>query len=401
MVGAEPRLVAERPEDDRRVVLVALRHPRDAVDPLREVAVVVAERALEGVRFDVGLVDDVQPELVGQVEEGRVVGVVRGPDRVEPELLHEDQVGAHRLGRDDPPGVLVEVVAVDAAEEDPGTVDQEVEPDDLDPPEADLDRDGLGDRAIRGVERDVQRVAVRLLRGPAPDGRDLDVPGDEAVERRCHPAVDDVPRGLVLGRQEARRVTEHQALIVAGPALEAPGVDRGRGGPGGLVRALECRLDRPAGWQRETREADGHGQVERAGRQVVGESGIDPHVGEVDLAGRVQVDRSRDPAVPPLVLVLDEGRVRPLDHAQGQRVAARSQAVGQVELRGQVRILAGPDLVAVEAHDEHALGRADVEDDAPAGPCRRDLELALVDARRVEPPGSVGGRPSKGICTFV
>ena len=79
------------------MVLVAQRHPRDAVDPLGQVAVVVAQGALEGVRFDVGFVDDVQPELVGQVEEGRVVGVVRGPDRVEPELLHQDEVGAHRL----------------------------------------------------------------------------------------------------------------------------------------------------------------------------------------------------------------------------------------------------------------------------------------------------------------
>ena len=33
---------------------------------------------------------------------------------------------------------------------------------------------------------------------------------------------------------------------------------------------------------------------------------------------------------------------------------------------------------------QHALGGADVEDDAPAGPCRRDLELALVDAGRVD-----------------
>ena len=63
-----------------------------------EVARVVAQRALERVRLDVGLVDDVQAELVGQVEEGRVVRVVRGADGVEPELLHEHEVGAHRLG---------------------------------------------------------------------------------------------------------------------------------------------------------------------------------------------------------------------------------------------------------------------------------------------------------------
>ena len=57
-----------------------------------EVAVVVAQRALEGVRFDVGLVDDVQPEFVGQVEERRIVRVVRGPHGVEPELLHQHEI---------------------------------------------------------------------------------------------------------------------------------------------------------------------------------------------------------------------------------------------------------------------------------------------------------------------
>ena len=254
--------------------------------------------------------------------------------------------------------MLVEVVAVDPAQEDPGTVDQQVQPVDLDAPEADLDGDRLGDRAVGGVERDAQRVAVRLLGGPAPDGRHLDVPRDEAIERRRHPAVDDLPGGLVRGRQEARRVTEHESLIVARPALEAPAIDRGGRGPQRLVRALERGLHGPAGRQREAREADGHGQVERAGRQVVGQAGVDPHVGEVDVAGRVQEDRSRDPAVPPLVLVLDERRVRPLDHAQGQRVAARPQAVGQVELGGQVRVLAGPDLVAVEADTISTLSAA-------------------------------------------
>ena len=42
-----------------------------------------------------------------------------------------------------------------------------------------------------------------------------------------------------------------------------------------------------------------------------------------------------------------------------------------------------PIVVAIELDDEHALGRADMEHDAPARPARRDLEVALVDAGRV------------------
>ena len=72
--------------------------------------------------------------------------------------------------------------------------------------------------------------------------------------------------------------------------------------------------------------------------------------------------------MPPLVLVLDVGRVGPFHDAQAEGVRARPEAVGQVELGGEVRVLADPDLLAVELDDEDALGGADVEDDAPAGP---------------------------------
>ena len=114
-----------------------MRETRD--DPLREVARVVAERGLEGVRLDVRLVDDVEAQLVGQVEEGRVVGVVRGAHGVEAVALHGQQVAAHGLPGDDAPGVLVEVVAVDALDEDAPAVDEQVRALDLDAAEADPD----------------------------------------------------------------------------------------------------------------------------------------------------------------------------------------------------------------------------------------------------------------------
>ena len=41
-----------------------------------------------------------------------------------------------------------------------------------------------------------------------------------------------------------------------------------------------------------------------------------------------------------------------------------------VELGGQVRVLADPDLAVVDAGDQHALGRADVEDHPAVGPHR-------------------------------
>ena len=240
-------LVAERPEDDRGVVLVALGHPRDAIDPLREIAMVVAQRALEGVRLDVGLVHHVHAELVGQLEEGRIIRVVRGADRVEPELLEQDDVGAHVLAADDASGVLVEVVAVHPADVDPFAVDEQVEAADLDLAEADRDRDRLGDRAVGRAQGHLKRVEVRLLGRPAADGGHVDVPGHETVERRRHARVDPEPQVALLGREQAGRVRVHDVLDLAGPALEGRPIDHlGRGGVR-LARPVERRLDRPAG----------------------------------------------------------------------------------------------------------------------------------------------------------
>ena len=126
VVGAVARFVAQRPGEDGGVVAVAQHHARDARDPLREVARVVAERRLEGVRLDVRLVDDVEAQLIGQIEQRRVVGVVRGPHGVEAVALDGHQVGAHGLARDDATGVRVEVMTVDAADEDALAVDEQV-----------------------------------------------------------------------------------------------------------------------------------------------------------------------------------------------------------------------------------------------------------------------------------
>ena len=61
-------------------------------------------------------------------------------------------------------------------------------------------------------------------------------------------------------------------------------------------------------------------------------------------ARRVQEHRAGDPTVPPLVLVLDVGRVGPLHDPERERVRPGPQTVGHVELGGEVRVLADPDV---------------------------------------------------------
>ena len=93
-VAAKTSFVAQRPEDDAGMVLVAVNrafHPIDTCAfPARVVRWIAGPVFLqaEPVRLEIAFVDDVKAILIAQVEEARVVGVMRGANRVDIVLLH-------------------------------------------------------------------------------------------------------------------------------------------------------------------------------------------------------------------------------------------------------------------------------------------------------------------------
>ena len=100
VVRAAAALVAQRPEDHGRMVLVPLDH---ADRPLHEGRVPVGdvgEQAADAVRFEIGLVHQVDAVLVAQVVPARVVGIVRGPHGVDVVALHQLDVLDHPADRD-------------------------------------------------------------------------------------------------------------------------------------------------------------------------------------------------------------------------------------------------------------------------------------------------------------
>ena len=191
------------------MVDVAPHHPRHPVDERREVARVVGDPVGVGVGLDVGLVDDVQAEFVGEVEQRRVVRVVRGADRVEAEPLDQREVGAQLLRAQHPAGVRVEVVPVHPPQVDPPAVDQQVGAGDLDRAEADPVRRLLHRYAVRVVQRDRELVQHRGLRGPGP----------HAGHRGRHPQ----PAGHVRSVEpRAELVLRRVARVDAPPASRRP-----------------------------------------------------------------------------------------------------------------------------------------------------------------------------------
>jgi hypothetical protein len=181
-VLADTRLVAQRPDDDGRVVLVPLDEALRAVDkvlgPVVRVGGVLAPVAetkavgLESVfvvgleaYLKVALVDYPETVLVAEIKKVGVRGIVASPDGVDIVLLHEEDILEHRLVIQSTAKFGVELVAVDSLEEDSLAVDLDnaVE---CDGAEADTKRHAL--TADARVEETV--VQARNLGSPRLDG---------------------------------------------------------------------------------------------------------------------------------------------------------------------------------------------------------------------------------------
>ena len=63
--------------------------------------------------------------------------------------------------------------------------------------------------------------------------------------------------------------------------------------------------------------------------------------------------RPMQACVPPVVLILDPGRIGIPDHHDGQQIRATDEVRGEVELRRQARVFAHPDERAVAPHDRN------------------------------------------------
>ena len=268
-------------------------------------------------------------------------------------------------------------------DEDAPAVDQQIHPADLDAAEADPDLRRVDDVAGWIAQDDRDRIQPRSLRGPCVDVRDRDAPRHRPFSRRLQRPVELYPpRGVLAGEPISRDVSIEERSV--GPRGWPPRPARRLGlGDQRSPRPRNRRFHAIAGRRPSVDHADVDREIQRSGPQIVGQTGGRADVGQEHAPGGVQEDRSRDPAVPPLILVLDIGRVGPFHDAQGQDVRPRRGETGEVELRRQVGVLRDADLPAVERHDQDTLGRPDMEHDPLVHPGRWNLDLAFVDAGRV------------------
>ena len=344
-VGTRTGLVAQRPDDDRGVVAVALDHAAVALQVRLGEGRNARQRELlvaHAVRLDVGLVDDIDAVAVAELVPLRVVGIVRRAHGVDVELLHDADILQHPLAAHDVPRQRVDLVAVDALDEHGLSVDEQLSAADLRRAEADRAGHGLGGLAAV-ADRDFERIEVGRL------GR---------------------PLGGVLHGEHVRRTAPLRPQLRRGD-LAAGGIpEREREAPHG-GRTLQLDAQRSIGVC----------LVQRRG---------DVHVAQVGPVARRERHAPRDARVAPEVLILEVGAVRPAENLQRDEVPARPDELRDVEVGRELAVLAVADEAAVDPDVDVRRRRADREEQPLAGPVGGHLERAAVGADVVLGLGHVG-----------
>ena len=349
------------------MVLVALDHADSPGHERRQPERVVRQAAADAVRFQVRLVDQVDPVTVTELVPLGVVGVVTGADGVDVVALHQLDVLHHPFGRHVLPGVRIELVPIDAVKADRLAVQQEAAVPDLDLAEADARALGFNQSAAGVFERQHERVEVRSLRRPLPGG------GDLRFEERPAPGVglaqDDI-------RTDAQRFLEHRPPV----GVEQLGFD----GPAFRAAAVEDSKPR----------AD----LQRGVPVLVVEIRAHAEIDDVDGGRREQVDVTVDAAQAPGVLVLEVAGIRPPEDLCGEEVLPVPQVRRDVELGGRHAVLAVADRLPVDPEVERAVDAVEVQDHPPAPPPRRHVERGAIRphgvvARRNDRRLRIRGRP--------
>ena len=167
VVAAAAGFIAQRPDDNARMVAVALYHPGDAGaegwQPRRIVGQPIHRHHPVG--FNIGFIDHVQTVAVAEFIPARRVGIVRAAHGVKVVLLHQQNVLHHiRLG-DHLPAQMMMLMAVNAADQQRFTVETQQAIGNLDAAKTDVPRFGL-QQFVAAPQGDHGAITVRGFRAP-------------------------------------------------------------------------------------------------------------------------------------------------------------------------------------------------------------------------------------------
>ena len=358
-------LVSERPDDDRRVVAVALDHSPGAVEmrfePLRPPGERDAGLVTHPVGLDVRFVHHVEAVLVGQLVEPGNVGVVGRADGVDVQLLHPPDVFEHQILVYHVPLFGMVFVPIHAPQHQRTAVHREPGAAYLDPPEPDPHRRGLDGCAAFVLDAQGESIDRRGLRGPRPH------PGNRLGERDLGLA----PR-IHRGLDDARRVPHRISVGIAQLRDEAPP----RSGFG--IEVPKRRLE-----------------PETSVFEPVVEVGGDVKVAKVRRRTREQAHAAVDPADPPEILAFEVTAVAPAIDLHRDQVDPGNEGFGDPELSRRAASLRIADALPVHEHPKRRVDAVEADEHFEAVPVPGKFEADPVGADRVvveRHAGRIGGK---------
>ena len=374
-------LVAQRPHDDAGVVLVHLQvggHTvGDGGDPLGHTLSGTGGHLHAvhsgGVALDVGLGAHVQAQLIGQVVQGLVVGVVSSTDGVEVVLLHQGQIGEVVLEGEGMSGLQIGVVAVDTTQHHLTARDLHllvaliVDVHLVDLTEADALHHGLHDVTVGVLELQHQRVQVGSVGEPLGGVLDLHGAGDGGAR---------VGQLVLIGTSGLQL---HGLMVGGGHGLT--GVIHNVGGNCVSSRLLIV----------EGAHVGLHGDVHVAVLAgAVVKLGLHEEVPDFRLVLGVQVHITVNTALADEVLVLQPAADGPTEHLQSDGVLTLGEVGGDVEVVGGEGVGGIAHLLAVDIQVVGGLHALEGDEHIPSIPVLRHLKGGAVVAYGVVYGGGVG-----------
>ena len=174
LVGAIATLVAQAPEDDRRMVLVALSHADGTIEEGIAPVGGGSQGATKSVCLAIGLVHHIHAYGVAELIPARTIGIVGQTDGIDMGSFHELEVLEHALFRHYTSGVGVVLMTIDTTNLDGFTIDEQLTILDMDVAETHLLSGVLDGLAIGVFEFQFQGVEVGVLSTPKMRIADLD-----------------------------------------------------------------------------------------------------------------------------------------------------------------------------------------------------------------------------------
>ena len=349
------RFVTEGPENNGRMVLVALHHGIHAVHSGGAPVVAIFRKVVVGaMAFDVRFVNHVDTILVAQIIHHRVVRVMGHAERIDIETLHENHVFFHAVVSDCTAIIRIEFVAVNTVELHRHAVHEQTR------------------SAVFFLDFNLSKANLVTF--------NLDNLAGPVLERE-HCGIEVRSFGRPALRRRKREIEMHALFTSSTNARNLLGRGLDDFGTGSIVQG---KLDSVFARLLTCRIIDPNGRLQEAIFIIIRESSINLEVLNVDLRHCVNINVTHNARKTDKVLVFEPGAVAPAEHLYGNVILALAEVLVDIKFMARESIFTVADIIAVHPYIISGFNTFKVQTDTLAIPFFGNRERTAIMTDRVK-----------------